>query len=76
MYCLGAFEEALEDRVGGRHVAALVVEPVLGEGGFVVPPPGYLRGLKVICEKYGIVFIADEVQTGVWSHGQDVCGGA
>lgn len=64
MYCLQAFEDALEDRVGGRHVAALVVEPVLGEGGFVVPPPGFLQGLKAICEKYGIVFIADEVQTG------------
>ncbi|MEW6545499.1 MAG: 4-aminobutyrate--2-oxoglutarate transaminase [Bacillota bacterium] len=64
LYCLRAFEDALEDRVGGRNVAALVVEPVQGEGGFIVPPPGYLRGLKEICEKYGIVFVADEVQTG------------
>lgn len=64
LYCLQAFEDALEDRVGGKNVAALLVEPVQGEGGFVVPPPGYLRGLKEICEKYGILFIADEVQTG------------
>jgi 4-aminobutyrate aminotransferase/(S)-3-amino-2-methylpropionate transaminase len=64
LYCLRAFEEALEERVGGRNVAALVVEPVLGEGGFVVPPRGFLRGLKEICERYGIVFIADEIQTG------------
>ena len=64
LYCLRMFEDALEDRVGGRNVAALVVEPVQGEGGFVVPPPGYLRGLKEICERYGIVFVADEVQTG------------
>ncbi|MEW6545863.1 MAG: 4-aminobutyrate--2-oxoglutarate transaminase [Bacillota bacterium] len=64
LYCLGAFEESLEEKVGGRNVAALVVEPVQGEGGFIVPPPGYLRGLKEICQKYGIVFIADEVQTG------------
>ena len=64
LYCLQAFEDAMEDRIGGRHVAAIVAEPVQGEGGFVVPPPGYLRGLKSICEKYGIVFVADEVQTG------------
>ncbi|MDI6894924.1 MAG: 4-aminobutyrate--2-oxoglutarate transaminase [Bacillota bacterium] len=64
LYCLGAFEEGLEEKVGGRNVAALVVEPVQGEGGFIVPPPGYLRGLKEICEKYGILFVADEVQTG------------
>ncbi|MDI6824448.1 MAG: 4-aminobutyrate--2-oxoglutarate transaminase [Bacillota bacterium] len=64
LYCLRAFEEGMEEKVGGRNVAALVVEPVQGEGGFVVPPPGYLRGLKEICEKYGILFVADEVQTG------------
>lgn len=63
-YCLKAFEDAMEDRIGGRNVAAVLVEPVQGEGGFIVPPPGYLSGLKAICEKYGIVFIADEVQTG------------
>ncbi|MEW6398875.1 MAG: 4-aminobutyrate--2-oxoglutarate transaminase [Bacillota bacterium] len=64
LYCLGAFEDSLEEKVGGRNVAALVVEPVQGEVGFVVPPAGYLRGLKEICQKYGIVFIAEEVQTG------------
>jgi len=45
-------------------VAALIAEPVLGEGGFVAPPPEYFQGVKRICEEQGIVFIADEVQTG------------
>ena len=45
-------------------MAALIVEPVLGEGGFVVPPKEYLRVLQKICQENGIVFIADEVQTG------------
>jgi 4-aminobutyrate aminotransferase/(S)-3-amino-2-methylpropionate transaminase len=45
-------------------VAALIVEPVLGEGGFVIPPKEYFRILHEICKENGIVFIADEVQTG------------
>jgi len=64
LYCLEAFEEALENRVGAQSVAAVVVEPVQGEGGFVVPPAGYLKGLREICDRHGIVLIADEVQTG------------
>ena len=47
-----------------HSLAALVVEPVLGEGGFVVPPIGYLSGLAALCRRYGIILIADEVQTG------------
>lgn len=46
------------------NVAALFAEPVQGEGGFIVPPEEYLNGLKQICDKYGILFIADEIQTG------------
>jgi len=45
-------------------VAALIVEPVQGEGGFIVPPKEYFKILKKICEDNGIVFIADEIQTG------------
>jgi 4-aminobutyrate aminotransferase/(S)-3-amino-2-methylpropionate transaminase len=50
--------------VAAEDVAALIVEPVLGEGGFVVPPDDYLPALKRRCEEHGIVFIADEVQSG------------
>jgi 4-aminobutyrate aminotransferase/(S)-3-amino-2-methylpropionate transaminase len=45
-------------------IAAVVVEPVLGEGGMVVPPPGYLTALAAFCRKHGILVIADEIQTG------------
>ena len=50
--------------ISGEQVAALIVEPVLGEGGFVVPPKEYFKVLNKICQENGIVFIADEVQTG------------
>ena len=46
------------------EIAAVIIEPVQGEGGFVVPSKTFMKGLKKICEKYGILFIADEIQTG------------
>lgn len=56
--------------VAPDQVAAIVVEPVQGEGGFMVAPPGFLRALKAICEKYDILFVADEIQTGFCRTGQ------
>jgi 4-aminobutyrate aminotransferase len=47
-----------------EHVAAIIVEPVLGEGGYIVPPPGFLPRLRELTELHGILLIADEVQTG------------
>ncbi len=47
-----------------EEVAAIVIEPVLGEGGYVVPPSRFLQELRDICDHYGILFIADEVQSG------------
>jgi 4-aminobutyrate aminotransferase len=44
--------------------AAILVEPVLGEGGYVPAPPSFLRGLREVCDKHGILLIADEVQSG------------
>ncbi len=62
------YERMLEDIfarvVAAEQVAAVVIEPVLGEGGFVVPPAGFLEVLDATCKKHGIVFVADEVQTG------------
>lgn len=60
---LAALEELLE-RVGPESVAAIVVEPVLGEGGFIVPARGFLPGIAEIAHRHGIVFVADEVQAG------------
>ena len=56
--------QALFAEVDATNVAAIIVEPVLGEGGFVVPPPEFLPMLRSVCTRFGIVFIADEVQTG------------
>src|SRR5579883_2028560 len=63
-FCLREFERMLTGDVAPDQVAAVVIEPVQGEGGFMVAPPGFLRDLKALCEKYGILFIADEIQTG------------
>ncbi len=52
-------------QVGEENVAALVIEPIQGEGGFVVPPDGFLPGLATFCRTNGIVFIADEIQSGL-----------
>lgn len=64
MHCLDHFERFFISEVDPENVAAMIIEPVQGEGGFIVPPKEFLRGLKQICEKHGIVFIADEVQSG------------
>jgi 4-aminobutyrate aminotransferase/(S)-3-amino-2-methylpropionate transaminase len=54
----------IEKEVGSHNVAAIIIEPILGEGGFIVPPKGFLPGLSKFATEQGIVFIADEVQTG------------
>lgn len=51
--------------VAAESVAAIIAEPVLGEGGFIAPPSEYFKTLVEICHKHGILFIADEVQTGI-----------
>ena len=61
---LAALERAFATRVAAETVAAIVFEPVQGEGGFVVPPVEFVRGLRRICDEHGIVLVADEVQTG------------
>ncbi|RAV33802.1 4-aminobutyrate--2-oxoglutarate transaminase [Corynebacterium heidelbergense] len=55
----------LEQQIGAGNLACLVVEPVQGEGGFVVPAPGYLRELARWCRERGVVFVADEIQSGL-----------
>ena len=54
----------IEKEIGAHNVAAILIEPIQGEGGFIVPPKGFLPGLSKFATENGIVFIADEVQTG------------
>lgn len=64
LHCLENFERFFTAEIDAEHIAAMIIEPVQGEGGFIVPPPEFLPGLKAICESKGILLIADEVQTG------------
>jgi len=61
---LGVVRDLVHAQVGEHNVAAVVIEPVQGEGGFIVPPPGFLPGLADYCREHRIVFIADEIQSG------------
>ncbi|SDP51667.1 4-aminobutyrate--2-oxoglutarate transaminase [Desulforhopalus singaporensis] len=63
--CADHLEEFFIDYVGAEQTAAIIIEPVQGEGGFIAPPKEYFKRLKEICEKNSIVMIADEVQTGI-----------
>ncbi|WP_274362182.1 4-aminobutyrate--2-oxoglutarate transaminase [Paenibacillus thermotolerans] len=61
---LSAYESFFLSEAPGEEIAAFIMEPVQGEGGFVIPSERFVRGVKSLCERYGILFIADEVQTG------------
>ena len=54
----------IEKEIGAHNVACIVIEPIMGEGGFIVPCEGFLPGLDKFCKENGILFVADEVQTG------------
>ena len=58
------FTTLVHTQVGEQNTAAVLIEPIQGEGGFVVPPPGYLKRVADWCAEHGILFIADEIQTG------------
>jgi 4-aminobutyrate aminotransferase/(S)-3-amino-2-methylpropionate transaminase len=61
---LDALERALVTTVAAESVAAIVIEPVQGEGGFVVAPREFMEGVRRLCDEHGIVLVVDEVQTG------------
>jgi len=76
--CSGSCQESvldivlhkIEKEIGAKNVACIVIEPILGEGGFIVPCKGFLPGLVKFTEENGILFVADEVQTGFARTGQ------
>src|SRR6202035_5647899 len=61
---LDVVKSLIHAQVGEQNVAAVIIEPVQGEGGVIVPPDGFLAGLAAFCKENGIVFIADEIQSG------------
>jgi 4-aminobutyrate aminotransferase len=68
---LAWFDEVLFERtVPPAQIAAFVVEPIQGEGGYVVPEPGFLAGLRAICDTHGILLVADEIQSGAGRTGR------
>ena len=70
MTCAHHLEDTFKRVVSADQVAAIIAEPVLGEGGFVVPPREFFPVIREICDKHGILFIADEVQSGIGRTGK------
>jgi len=68
--CASLLENAFDKHVNADDVAAVIAEPVQGEGGFIVPPPEYMGKIKKICEERGILLIADEIQSGLGRTGR------
>jgi 4-aminobutyrate aminotransferase len=71
LYCVEQIERDLFGRhVDPKEVAAVFVEPIQGEGGYVIPPPGWLQAVRALCDRHGILLVADEVQSGVGRTGK------
>jgi 4-aminobutyrate aminotransferase/(S)-3-amino-2-methylpropionate transaminase len=62
--------DEMHKHIGEENIAAVIVEPIQGEGGFIVPAPGFLKGLAEFCAEHGIVFISDEIQAGMGRAGR------
>ncbi len=65
---LAALEHIFKYDIEPARVAAIIIEPVMGEGGFYIAPPEFLQALRKLCDQHGIVLIADEIQTGLRAH--------
>jgi 4-aminobutyrate aminotransferase len=71
LHCVDAIEQDLFARhLDPRDVAAIFVEPVQGEGGYIVPPDGWLAALRALCDKHGILLVFDEIQSGIGRTGK------
>lgn len=69
-YALEALEDLLVSQIDPGDVAAVLIETVLGEGGYVPPPTGFMKGLRELCDRHGLLLILDEVQSGFGRTGQ------
>lgn len=61
---LGALDEVLATQIAPERVAAIIIEPVQGDGGFLAAPDDFMRALRELADRHGIVLICDEIQTG------------
>jgi len=68
--CLHLIEKTLETVLPPEDLAAIIIEPIAGEGGYIIPPDGFLQGVREICDRHGILLIADEVQSGLGRTGK------
>jgi 4-aminobutyrate aminotransferase / (S)-3-amino-2-methylpropionate transaminase / 5-aminovalerate transaminase len=68
--CLAYAFDEMDKHIGAENIACVILEPIQGEGGFVVPAPGFVAGLKEYCERTGALFVADEIQTGIGRTGR------
>ncbi len=68
--CLSMLDQIFDHEVDPSQIAAMFVEPILGEGGYVDPPPSFLQGLRERCDLHGILLVADEIQSGVGRSGK------
>jgi 4-aminobutyrate aminotransferase len=69
-WCLEELRFLLMTQTAPEETAAMLIEPILGEGGYVVPPPGFLEGVRALCDEHGILLIVDEIQSGVGRTGR------
>lgn len=69
-YCLHELKRLLKSQSAPDETACIVMEPVLGEGGYVVPPIEFMKELRALCDQHGILFVADEVQSGMGRTGK------
>lgn len=67
--CLNHVEDTIQFE-GPNNIAAIIMEPVTGTNGIIIPPDGYMQGIRQLCDKYGILFIADEVMSGFGRTGE------
>lgn len=70
LHCASRFEDFFLEEVDPTEVAAVIIEPIQGEGGFILPPDEYVVKLREICDKHGILLIADEIQSGFCRSGK------